>query len=410
METEHKMSNNKDFSLARRNALFKGVGMVAASTLVSACGGGNDAGQSASASGVGAKVASEAAAKRSIITVNSCGQAGAGPSCVVRTFNIKSNPVDKHATQEARDLYTWLISKYGKFVISGQTDTSTFDDVKAATGNFPLLRGYDMQHYSPKYSWLWDNDAINPTTGLPGYFSLGADPGERSAENSIAWYKTNGNKPLIAYQWHWHSPSGGAPGTNTFYTDSTTFDASRAVKKGTQEYIDTLRDIDAIAVQLRKLSDAGVPVIWRPLHEAGGTWFWWSAKGPDVYKALWDMIYTRLTSHHKLHNLLWCWCGNDPAWYPGNDSVDIIGIDSYPGDFNYTNNKGEFDKAYDLSSGTKLIAMTENGPIPDVEASLSGGAPWSFFMTWVDVKTGNDDAHLRAVYDDPRVITLERYS
>jgi hypothetical protein len=101
-------------------------------------------------------------------------------------------------------------------------------------GRFPLLRGFDMQRYSPAYSWLWDNNAIHPSTGQPGYFGFGPDLAERSIDNAISWYTTNGRKPLISYQWHWHSPSGGTAGTTTFYTDSTTFDASRAVTSGTQ--------------------------------------------------------------------------------------------------------------------------------------------------------------------------------
>jgi mannan endo-1,4-beta-mannosidase len=409
------MSSDTKFSPARRKLMFKGAGAVAATTLLGACGGASEPAAQGKSGSSGVSAAGAATASRqgqpapATVTVTSCGQAGATSSCVLRSFTINVDPVDPAATPAAKALYSWLVSKFGKFIVSGQTDQDHFDYVKNLTGNYPLLRGFDMQHYSPMYAWLWDGNAINPGTGQQGYFTFGPDSADPSIANSIAWRQNNGNKPLISYQWHWHSPSGGTVGTNTFYTEYTTFDASRAVKKGTQEYTDTLRDIDAIAIQLKKLSDAGVPIIWRPLHEAGGTWFWWSAKGSTVYKQLWAMMYDRLVNYHGLHHLLWCWSGDDAAWYPGNDKVDIIGIDSYPGNFVYINNKAEFDKAYALSNGTKLIAMTENGPMPDIETSLDGGAPWSFFMSWVDVTAGNDDAQLMAVYGDPRVITLERF-
>jgi mannan endo-1,4-beta-mannosidase len=409
------MSSDTKFSPARRKLMFKGAGAVAATTLLGACGGASEPAAQGKSGSSGVSAAGAATASRqgqpapATVTVTSCGQAGATSSCVLRSFTINVDPVDPAATPAAKALYSWLVSKFGKFIVSGQTDQDHFDYVKNLTGNYPLLRGFDMQHYSPMYAWLWDGNAINPSTGQQGYFTFGPDSADPSIANSIAWRQNNGNKPLISYQWHWHSPSGGTVGTNTFYTEYTTFDASRAVKKGTQEYTDTLRDIDAIAIQLKKLSDAGVPIIWRPLHEAGGTWFWWSAKGSTVYKQLWAMMYDRLVNYHGLHHLLWCWSGDDAAWYPGNDKVDIIGIDSYPGNFVYINNKAEFDKAYALSNGTKLIAMTENGPMPDIETSLDGGAPWSFFMSWVDVTAGNDDAQLMAVYGDPRVITLERF-
>ena len=38
---------------------------------------------------------------------------------------------------------------------------------------------------------------------------------------------------------------------------------------GTQEYKDVIRDIDQIAVQLKRFRDEKIPVLWRPLHEAG---------------------------------------------------------------------------------------------------------------------------------------------
>lgn len=56
-----------------------------------------------------------------------------------------------------------------------------------------------------------------------------------------------------------------------FYTDSTDFNIATAIgNPGSANYTLLLRDIDAIAKQLLRLQDAGVPVLWRPLHEAEG--------------------------------------------------------------------------------------------------------------------------------------------
>ena len=94
-----------------------------------------------------------------------------------------------------------------------------------------------------------------------------------------------------------------------------------------------IRDIDAIAVELTKLRDAHVPVLWRPLHEAEGGWFWWGAQGPKNYVRLYRLLYDRLTKVHKLDNLIWVYTsGGKPEWYPGDDVVDIIGADAYPDD------------------------------------------------------------------------------
>jgi len=315
--------------------------------------------------------------------------------------NVTTDLVDKEASVATNSLYSFMLSQYTKRIISGQTEgQADFDVIKKASGNYPLLRGYDMQPYSPMYSYSWAN----------GGYAFGPNNSSPNVQNAINWYNNNSKKPIIQFQWHWHSPSGGTVGTNTFETKYTTFDISKAVISGTQENKDALRDIDAIAVQLKKLRDAGVPVVWRPLHEASGTWFWWNAKGGDNYIKLWNILYDRIVNYHQIHNLIWAWTGNDPAWYPGDSMVDILGIDSYPGNFNYAINKGEFDKNQVIGAGKKIVAMTENGPIPNIQDTFDGDAPWSYFMSWYDVNVGNDNQHLIDVYTNPKVITLENDS
>ena len=96
-----------------------------------------------------------------------------------------------------------------------------------------------------------------------------------------------------------------------------------------------MRDIRAIATQLKRLKDAGVPVLWRPLHEAPGKWFWWGAHGSEVAKQLWYLIRWVCINEYNLDNLIWVWAADNgstdfPNWYPGNDFVDIVGFDNYP--------------------------------------------------------------------------------
>ena len=90
-----------------------------------------------------------------------------------------------------------------------------------------------------------------------------------------------------------------------------------------------MKDIDTIAVELKKLQSASVPIIFRPLHEAEGGWFWWGAKGPEPAKKLWDILYDRLTNKHKLNNLIWEWNSVATSWYPGNSKVDLVSADTY---------------------------------------------------------------------------------
>jgi len=314
----------------------------------------------------------------------------------IQTFNIASSPVDPDADSGAMALYEMLKMQFGYRIISGQTH-SYFQELENIAGKTPMLRVGDFSPYTEGYPYLWSD----------GGHTLGKDP-DGSTEQLMDWYQSSGQKGIISFQWHWHSPSGGDPGANNFYTEYTTFDIRQAVIPGTPEYDLIIRDIDDIAAELARFRDAGIPVLWRPLHEAGGGWFWWGAKGPEPCKALYNIMYDRMKNHHDLHNLIWVWSTPEESWYPGNQMVDIIGHDSYPGYYNYGNQKYAFDKLFQLTKGEKLIAMTENGPIPDPDACLDQGAPWLFFMSWDDlVSEQNSSDHIRAVFSHTDVLTME---
>jgi len=310
-------------------------------------------------------------------------------------YNITQNLVDANANVATIALYTFLYNHFGKKIIAGQTN-SYYAQLKTLSGKEPLLRAWDFQSYTEGYSYLWVN----------GAHTFGAvDNGNTQA--AINWYNATGKKGIVSFQWHWHSPTGGSAGTNTFYTDKTTFDVTKAVQTGTQENTYIIRDIDAIAVQLKKLESAGVPVLWRPLHEAGGAWFWWGAKGSVACKQLFDIVFDRLKNFHNIHNLIWVWSTPEADWYPGNDKIDIVGYDSYPGAYNYTTQKNAFDRLYAICNGQKIMAMTENGPIPDPNDCLTLDAPWSYFMSWSDLVTAqNTNAHIVEVLTNPNVLCI----
>ncbi len=314
------------------------------------------------------------------------------------TYNIAPDLVDAGADSATRSLYSYLVSMFGEKIISGQTNNN-YNLININTGRKPMLRSWDFQSYTEGYAYKWDNQINDHTFGM-------VDDG--SVQAAINWYNGTNREGIVNFHWHWHSPGGGEAGTNTFYTDLTTFDITQGVTPGTQEYSDIIRDIDTIGYQLKRLQAAGVPVLWRPLHEAGGGWFWWGAKGPVACKKLYSMLFDRLMNYHELHNLIWIWSTPESDWYPGNDSVDIAGYDSYPGTYNYGTQKSAFDNLYNLTGGEKLIAMTENGPIPDPEDCLTTDAPWLYFMSWSNLVTQqNTVQHLRDVYNHPDVLSFE---
>jgi mannan endo-1,4-beta-mannosidase len=283
--------------------------------------------------------------------------------------------IDSAATKETRDLFTMLLDRYGKTTLSGVYSGEDAEFVKSATGQTPAIMGGDFMDYSP--SRVGRLEKKNTTT-----------------EDLIAHARDG---YILTISWHWNAPSGlldrmittpegkevDARWYKGFNTSATTFDVAAALANETSEdYRLLVRDIDAIAVQLKKFADAKVPVLWRPLHEAEGKWFWWGAKGGEPYVKLWRLMHDRLTNHHRLQNLIWVYTGGlDYSYYPGDDFADVVGVDLYPPDVRDPGSEF-WDLIRSQYGDRKLLALTEYGGVPDVERMRRHGVYWSYFSSW----------------------------
>jgi mannan endo-1,4-beta-mannosidase len=148
--------------------------------------------------------------------------------------------------------------------------------------------------------------------------------------------------------------------------------------------------------------------LWRPLHEAEGGWFWWGAKGPKPFIQLWRLLHERLTRVNGLHNLIWVYTGTaNPDWYPGDDVVDIIGIDEYPADVRDPLSAA-WDDVQARFGGHKLVALSEFGGVPDLADARRLGVTWAYFASW-DKNLGPmkmEQVALKRIYTDPWMINL----
>ena len=324
-------------------------------------------------------------------------------------YDVSDQLIDKNANAETKELFSYLCESYGKYTLAGQVcndglNGDEFRSIYAVTGKYPAICGLDFMDYAPSR----------------------AARGARSnaVDTAIDFHKQGG---ISTFCWHWNAPDkymkpGDTPeGTprwwGGFNTSNTNFDIA-AVMNGQDPEGKALIDADIaeIARQIKRLQDAGVSILWRPLHEASGGWFWWGAKGPDAYKKLWSYLYDQLTNVYGCHNLIWVWNGQSPEWYPGDDLVDVVGEDIYAGEHNYSPQNAKFSEIAEYTGGKKIIALTENGTIPDIDKMVAANSRWAWFGTWCgDFVTKNgtysetftDKDMLRKAYSSQYVITLD---
>lgn len=316
------------------------------------------------------------------------------PAAVVLPMQPDHVLNDPLATNSTKNLYSYMKSLYGTKVLSGQQELTDIQYVTTTTGRAPAIGFFDLNDYSPASL----EHGVNPAGQV---------------ESWINWAQSGAGRGIVSLSWHWVAPADliDTPGHEWylgFYVHATTFNIAQVLADPMGErYQLVIRDIDAIATQLAKFQTANIPVLWRPLHEADGAWFWWGGQGPNPFIQLWRLMYDRLVNVHGLHNLIWVYTTeNHPDWYPGDDYVDIVSRDIYADASSSLS--GHWETLQSLYNGTRLVALSESGTLPDPDKFRELGTWWSFFSIWTgsyvrDIPAGA----LTATYTDPDVITLD---
>ncbi len=284
---------------------------------------------------------------------------------------------DADASEGAQALMAFLSENYGEKVITGQyaaTDGNTETDlIFHLTGKYPAIRFGDLEGYTQN-SAASEHDAI---------------------QASMDWAAKGG---IVGLMWHWDAPMG----VSSVYAEETEFSLKAAMTEEDialldQEDIDKLyeeeviseeccallRDIDSISATLQPLAEADIPVLWRPLHEASGDWFWWGSDGAEAYRWLWELLYTRMTEYHALHNLIWIWNGQSESYLVDEDMYDIASLDIYLSeDADYSSRYEQYVLLSRMTGGKKLLALSETSSVPDMNDMFRDNCIWSFFGLW----------------------------
>lgn len=214
---------------------------------------------------------------------------------------------------------------------------------------------------------------------------------------------------LLTLSWHQCNPVMGEPcsfarGVQTPLTDEQ-WDA--LLMPGTplnQRWRDS---VAPFAAALGTLQQDQVTVLLRLFHEANQPGMWWASADPARSIRLYRMLHHELTAVHGLHNLLWVWSvayhptywGRHVAYYPGDDVVDIVGLDMYP---SAAGVEPRYDAILqDLAAGPgrdKMLALSEVSRLPSREAvkpQVSYVVPWGINM----LKRDNSLEDIRKFYE-----------
>ena len=208
-----------------------------------------------------------------------------------------------------------------------QQDSS---DVKNVCGDWPAVMGFELGGIE-----MGDSK------------SLDSVPFVKITEEVIKHYNRGG---IITISWHPRNPvttiDGGGlagqkfpEGTAWDVTDSTVV---KQVLPGGDSYTkfqSWMQRLSDFLATLKTSDGQRIPLMFRPWHENSGSWFWWGESfcSVDEYKALWNMLQDKLIAD-GFDNIVWAYspgCQDNLTAerlldrYPGDDRVDVIGLDGY---------------------------------------------------------------------------------
>lgn len=238
-------------------------------------------------------------------------------------------PIDKNATSETIALYNNLKELAQTKVLFGHQDDLAYghtwwaesgrSDVKESTGSYPAIYGWDLGDIVQEKETNLDDVNFEQ---MKGWIKEGYS---RGGVITISWHM---NHPVIEGN-SWEKVSG-----------------VNEVLPGNERHEEFKRWLDKFTVFIQDLegeNGEAIPVIFRPYHEHNGDWFWWGkgiANEAD-YIALWRFTVEYLRDEKQLHNLLYAFSPDRSRLdinnfidsyfyaYPGDEYVDIIGLDNY---------------------------------------------------------------------------------
>jgi mannan endo-1,4-beta-mannosidase len=272
-------------------------------------------------------------------------------------------PQTETSATPAAELLRSLHSLSGKGILFGHQDDLAYgigwkyvddeSDTKRTAGDYPSLFGWEMGGLE---------------LGHP--HNLDSVPFDRM-RNFAIWVHENGG--VNTFSWHPYSALDSSK--NSWVVDTTVV---RHILPGGSHHDVFKGYLDRVAAFFNSLQTTDgkkVPFIFRPWHEMDGGWFWWGSKttAPDELQQLFRFTIEYLRKDKGLTDMLVAYSPDRNfnseeeylTWYPGDDMVDITGMDNY---YDLRSEEGLQDAIRKLEivvnyagKSGKVAALTETG-------------------------------------------------
>lgn len=252
-------------------------------------------------------------------------------------------PANPNANAATRNVLRWLAllpsQPTGRHLAVGQNISDLgsateypeqIDGLGAETGKFPAILSMAIE---------------------PPFDRFGIPLQIQAAESRALAYWQAGGIPLL--KWAIYNPwtvKNAGDQTNVDIAGLLKPAASDAsVRARNQAAHDNLVDwMRQVGDALSRLQQQGVVVMFRPMSEMNGGWFWWGHREYLDYASLWEFLFDYFTNTRGLNNLIWVYesastehvpgfagAGSSASdyYYPGDDRVDAMCHNLYSGDW-----------------------------------------------------------------------------
>ncbi|XP_014289368.1 mannan endo-1,4-beta-mannosidase [Halyomorpha halys] len=272
--------------------------------------------------------------------------------------------------------------------------------IQQVTGKSPAVYGIDC---SPG----WETSADGQETNIIDCFN-----------SQAVDYAKKGGIITVSH----HLPNPVYPGNRVPGNNISNKDYAAILQAGTPARDRWWNSMEKIAKGLQAYKDQGITILYRPFHEMNGDWFWWSGL-PDesqngerqrLFKLLWQDLFNFM-KNKGLDNILWVYSPDQSresrtAYYPGDNFVDIVGLDWYTDD--PTKAPNGYDEMINLG---KPFALAEVGPYTKngqydydlfMKTVTSRFSKAVYFMPWNAEWSPVNNKNPSGAYNHPKVVNL----